>query len=81
MNTIIWTKPGCPACRKTKLFLMSKGLKYEERVIGDGWTREQFFEAHPNANTVPQITIHGESVGGYTQMLKYAEDHGMWTSE
>ena len=42
--------------------------KFEERVIGEGWTKEQLLEAVPNARTVPQIFLGEEYVGGFTDL-------------
>jgi glutaredoxin 3 len=54
--------------------LNSKGYEYEERVIGEGWTREQLLEAVPTARTVPQIFIGEELVGGYDQLVVWIEN-------
>lgn len=78
--TIVWSKPDCPYCVQAKDLLNSKGIRYEERVLGDGWTKEQLLEEIPNVTTVPQIVMHGQHVGGYIQLLQYFEDHGMWTN-
>lgn len=65
---IVWTKPGCPYCDMAKNLLNSKGIEFEERNIGSGWTREQLLEAVPTAKTVPQIFLDGKLVGGYTHL-------------
>jgi glutaredoxin len=80
-KTIVWSKDDCIFCVKTKVFLNSKNIKFEERNISsDEWTREQLLEAVPNAKTLPQIFLHGEYVGGYEDLLRYAEEHGMYTN-
>lgn len=71
-EVIIWSRLGCPACRYAKMFFMEKKFFYEERVIGDGWTQQDFNEAVPNARTVPQIFIDGNHIGGYTDLLEYS---------
>lgn len=70
MNIIIWSKPGCGYCEMAKTLLTGRGLAYEERVVGQGWTREQLLEAVPDARTVPQIFIDERLVGGYTDLCK-----------
>lgn len=81
-DTIIWSKDNCIFCELSKNFLKSKNVKFEERNIsGDEWTREQLFESVPEAKTMPQIFVHGEYVGGYNELLQYAEDHGMYTND
>jgi len=65
---IIWTKPGCPFCDMAKTFLNQRNISYEERNIGNGWTREQLLEAVPTAKTVPQIFINGKYIGTYENL-------------
>jgi len=81
-ETIIWSKNDCMFCELAKNFLISKNVKFEERnVSSEDWTREQLFESVPDAKTMPQIFMYGTYVGGYNELLKYAEDHGMYTNE
>jgi glutaredoxin 3 len=68
MTAIIWSKPDCPYCVQAKALLEQKGIEFEERKIGDGWTKEQLLEAVPNARTVPQIFLNDELVGGFTEL-------------
>lgn len=65
---IVWTKPGCPFCEMAKTFLNQRNISYEERNIGQGWTREQLLEAVPTAKTVPQIFIDGKYIGTYEEL-------------
>lgn len=67
-KAIIWSKYQCPYCDQAKALLNSKGIQFEERKIGDGWTREDLLEAVPTARTVPQIFINDELIGGFTEL-------------
>jgi glutaredoxin len=69
MKTIIWSKENCSYCLKAKTLLDSKGIQYDERKIGEPWTKEQLLEAVPTARTVPQIFLHGEYIGGYVELV------------
>jgi glutaredoxin 3 len=68
MKAIVWSKYQCPYCDQAKALLTQKGIQFEERKIGDGWTREDLLEAVPTARTVPQIFINDELVGGFTEL-------------
>lgn len=82
MKTIVWSKDNCPYCVKAKQMLTQKGIQFEERKIdGVAWTREQLFEAVPGARTVPQIFLHGEYVGGYSELEEYFQNHDMWRND
>ena len=68
MKALIWSKYHCPYCDQAKALLTSKGIVFEEKKIGDGYTKEELLEAVPNARTVPQIFLDGELVGGFTEL-------------
>jgi glutaredoxin 3 len=68
MKAIVWSKYNCPYCDQAKSLLTQKGIAFEERKIGDGYTREDLLEAVPNARTVPQIFLDEELVGGFTEL-------------
>jgi len=68
MKAIIWSKYHCPYCDQAKALLTQKGIEFEERKIGDGFTREELLEAVPTARTVPQIFLDGELIGGFNEL-------------
>lgn len=68
MKAIIWSKYHCTFCEQAKALLQQKGIPYEEKKIGDGYTKEELLEAVPTARTVPQIFIEDELVGGFTEL-------------
>jgi glutaredoxin 3 len=70
MKAIVWSKYGCSFCDQAKSLLEMKGIEYEERKIGDGWTKDDLLESVPTARTLPQIFLGEEFVGGYTELKK-----------
>ncbi len=68
MKAVVWSKYQCPYCEQAKQLLSQRGIKFEERKIGDGWTKEDLLEAIPTARTVPQIIMDGELIGGFTEL-------------
>lgn len=68
MRAIIWSKYNCPYCDQAKSLLQLKGIAYEERKIGDGYTKEDLLEAVPSARSVPQIFLNEEYVGGFMEL-------------
>jgi glutaredoxin 3 len=74
MKAIVWSKYQCPYCDQAKALLKSKGIVFEERKIGDGWTKEELLEAVPTARSVPQIFLGEELIGGFTELKKRLED-------
>ena len=74
-SNIVWSKIQCPYCDMAKRLLQNKEVTYEERMIGDGWTREQLLEAVPGARTVPQVFIDDEYVGTYEHLKEYFKNN------
>ncbi len=70
MKAIVWSKYQCPYCDQAKALLTQKGIQFEERKIGDGWTKEDLLEAVPTARSVPQIFLGEELIGGFTELKK-----------
>jgi glutaredoxin 3 len=61
----IYTKWGCPFCVRAKALLDAKGVAYEEYDITlGGPKRAEMLDRVPGAQTVPQILIAGQAVGG-----------------
>lgn len=67
-QAVVWTKYHCPYCDQAKALLELRGISYEERRIGDGYTREDLLESVPSARTVPQVFLDGKLIGGYTEL-------------
>ena len=68
MKAVVWSKYQCPYCDQAKALLTQKGIAYEEKKIGDGYTKEDLLEAVPTARTVPQIFLDGKLIGGFTEL-------------
>jgi len=68
MKAVVWSKYNCQYCDMAKALLNQKNIPFEERKIGDGYTREELLEAVPGARTVPQIFLDDELVGGYNEL-------------
>jgi glutaredoxin len=68
MKAVVWSKYNCPYCDQAKALLKMKGIAFEEKKIGDGYTKEDLLEAVPTARTVPQIFLDEELIGGFTEL-------------
>lgn len=68
MKAIVWSKDNCPYCVQAKQLLSVKGIEYEEKKIGEGYTKEDLLEAVPSARSVPQIFLNDELIGGFTEL-------------
>ena len=70
---IIWSKAQCPACEQAKGLLSKSSIEFEERKIGNGWTKEDLLAVVPSARAVPQIIVDGKHIGGVAELTKYLQ--------
>jgi glutaredoxin len=73
MKAVVWSKDQCPYCDQAKALLKAKGIEFEEKKIGHGYTREDLLESVPTARTVPQIFLGEQLVGGFQELKKHFE--------
>lgn len=72
-RAIVWSKYHCPYCDQAKALLKQHNIAFEEKKIGDGYTKEELLEAVPNARTVPQIFLDGKLIGGFTELKQHLQ--------
>jgi glutaredoxin 3 len=73
MKAVVWSKDHCPFCDQAKNLLKMKGIEFEEKKIGHGFTKEDLLEAVPTARTVPQIFLDENLIGGFTELKKHLQ--------
>ena len=74
MKALVWSKDNCPYCTQAKQLLTIKGIEFEERKIGAGYTKEDLLESVPTARSVPQIFIDNTLVGGFDSLVKFFDN-------
>ena len=55
----------CPYCMRARSLLSNKGVTYEEIDVGSDTSLWQKMQALSGRDSVPQIFINEEAVGGY----------------
>jgi glutaredoxin 3 len=71
MRVKIYSTATCPICDKTKTLLTKWKIPYEEaRIDLDRTLLKEMLEITDHARTVPQITIDGEWIGGFTELTE-----------
>lgn len=73
-TAIVWSKYHCQNCDQAKELLKINGIKFEERKIGDGYTKEDLLESVPTARSVPQIFLGDSYVGGLTELRNHLQN-------
>jgi glutaredoxin len=71
MKIEIYTKTTCPYSTMAKQVLDLCGHEYTETVLDNDDQRAQFYEScGDNVNTVPQVYLNGERIGGFEHLLR-----------
>ncbi len=64
-EVIMYSTRFCPYCMRARSLLKKKGVEYTEISVGRDRELWDEMEQRSGRNTVPQIFINDESVGGY----------------
>ncbi len=64
-KVIMYATRFCPYCMRARRLLKNKGVEFEEIRVSSGNELWQEMEELSGRNTVPQIFINDEPVGGY----------------
>ena len=62
---IMYSTRFCPYCMRARSLFKKKGIEYTEISVGRDRDLWDEMEQRSGRNTVPQIFINDESVGGY----------------
>ena len=65
---LMYTTSTCPFCIGAKSWLTERGHAFQEVSLNDATARTKFKEDHPGLNTVPQIFVDGELLGGFREL-------------
>ena len=65
----IYTKSWCPYSTRAKALLDRKGVSYEEIDVTDDSFKESEMVERSSRQTVPQIFIDGDHIGGSDDLL------------
>ncbi len=65
-NIVVYSQPGCAACKKVKEYLVEKSVQFTEKDISRD--RSALNEVRTmGVMTIPLTIIDGESITGYDQ--------------
>jgi len=71
MKVVVWSKYNCTFCDQAKSLLGQREIAFEEKKIGDGYSKEELLEEIPTARSVPQIIIDGKAIGGFSELKEF----------
>ncbi|WP_455217021.1 glutaredoxin domain-containing protein [Kaarinaea lacus] len=71
----IYSTATCPICEKAKSLMTKWNIDYDEaRVDQDREMLKEMLEVSNHARTVPQITIDGKWIGGFSELTELHMD-------
>lgn len=65
VNVVMYGKWLCPYCIMARRLFKNKGIQYKEISVSWNSKRWDEMEQKSGGNTVPQIFINDEALGGY----------------
>jgi glutaredoxin 3 len=68
-SVTVYTTDMCPYCRSAKALLDRRGISYAEINLSRDPDSRQELAQVTGMITFPQITIDGESIGGFQELL------------
>ena len=69
-NIVLYSKDSCSYCEQSKALLTVREIAFTELSLNKDFTREEILQLFPTARTFPIITINGEYIGRYNQLLE-----------
>lgn len=73
LDVSIFTRPGCEYCAHAKDLLKERGISYEELVLNRDYT-DRTLRAVAGIDSVPQVFINGDYVGGAESLEEWLDD-------
>jgi len=70
MQVIMYTREYCSFCYAAKRLLTKRGIAYQEIPLTGEASAEHEMRELTGGNSVPQILIDGEAIGGYMELVE-----------
>lgn len=65
---VMYSTRICPYCVRAKMLLQKRGIPFDEIDVSDDDEKRAWLRQVTGRRTVPQIFIHGESIGGSDEL-------------
>ncbi|MDT8405131.1 glutaredoxin domain-containing protein [Sulfuriflexus sp.] len=71
----LYSTGACPICDKTKTLLKKWNISYTEKRVDQSQAElKEMLEISNHARSVPQISIDGKWIGGFTELTEMHMD-------
>ena len=73
-KVVLYGTRFCPYCIAAKNLLKKKGVSYEEILVSGGGEVRREIALRSGQNTVPQIFIADQPIGGFDELYELEQD-------
>jgi glutaredoxin 3 len=73
-NVTVYTTEPCSFCTRVKAILASRGVDYSEVNLSKDPEGRVTLAGQTGMMTFPQVTVDGELIGGFREVLEAAEN-------
>ncbi|MGM0516954.1 MAG: glutathione peroxidase [Pseudomonadota bacterium] len=74
-SIMLFSRKGCPFCTRAKGMLHDAGLEFDEIIVGDD-VNLRALRAVAQTETVPQVYVDGQHIGGSEETEKWLKEQG-----
>ena len=75
MKIVVYSKDDCRFCKAATDLLRVIPKDFNEYKLGKDFSRELIKQVFPDANTFPVVTIDGNFIGGYSELVAYLNEN------
>lgn len=70
MKAVVYSMPTCSFCVDAKELLEKNNIEYEEVLVGETISVNDFMAKFPNVTSVPVVTLGEKNIVGYSKLLE-----------
>ena len=70
MKAVVYSMPTCSFCVDAKNLLEKNNIEYEEVILGETISVNDFMAKFPNVTSVPVIALGEKNIVGYSKLLE-----------
>lgn len=74
MNFTIYSKTGCPYCKKVEQLLDLTNQSYVVYTLDQDFTKQEFYSEFGEGTTFPQVICNDAKIGGCSDTVKFLKE-------
>lgn len=74
MNFTVYSKTGCPYCKKVEQLLDLTNQSYVVYTLDQDFTKQEFYSEFGEGTTFPQVICDDKKIGGCSDTVKFLKE-------